>query len=128
MSKTKIYLAGGIRSNWQKEVIDHYDELEFYNPREKEIDRALTLTEFGAWDLHHIQMCDIVFGYMEKDNPSGIGMAVELGYAKGLGKTVILCLEKGNIAIKGHYLDFMTKVSDITYDDLDDAIEYLKLY
>ena len=125
--KQKIYLAGGIRSDWQKYVI-HEVDADFYNPRSKEIDRVLTLTEFGSWDLHYIKKCDIVFAYMEKDNPSGIGMAVEMGYAKGLNKTVILCLEQNNNHIKDRYLDFMRKVSDVVYDNLEDAIKYLSLY
>ena len=41
---------------------------------------------------------------MEKTNPSGIGMSVEMGYAKALGKTVILCLEENNEHIKDGYL------------------------
>lgn len=125
--KQKIYLAGGIRSGWQEKIISNVDAI-FYNPRDKEIDKILSLEEFGTWDLHHIRMCDIVFGYMEKSNPSGIGMSVELGYAKALGKTVILCLEKDNEHIKDRYLDFMKKVSDVVYENIDDALEYLKSY
>lgn len=125
--KQKVYLAGGIRSNWQEKVTSNVDA-EFYNPRTKEVDKTLTLEEFGTWDLHHIKKCEIVFAYMEKTNPSGIGMSVEMGYAKALGKTVILCLEEGNERIKDGYLQFMKKVADITFTDVDEAINYLKLY
>lgn len=124
---TKIYLAGGIRSNWQEKVTSRIDA-EFYNPRTKEVDKVLTLTEFGTWDLHYIRQCDIVFAYMEKNNPSGIGMSVEIGFAKGLGKTVILCLEENNEFIKDKYLEFMKKASDIAFTDLEDAIKYLSLF
>lgn len=123
----KIYLAGGIRSNWQEKVTSRIDA-EFYNPRTKEVDKVLTLTEFGTWDLHYIRQCDIVFAYMEKNNPSGIGMSVEIGFAKGLGKTVILCLEENNEFIKDKYLEFMKKASDIAFTDLEDAIKYLSLF
>lgn len=125
--KSKIYLAGGIRSNRQEKVTSRIDA-EFYNPRTKEVDKVLTLTEFGTWDLHYIKQCDIVFAYMEKNNPSGIGMSVEIGYAKGLGKTVILCLEENNEFIKDKYLEFMKKASDIVFTDLEDAIKYLSLF
>lgn len=125
--KQKIYLAGGLRSNWQKKVTDKVDAI-FYNPREKEVDKVLTLLEFGTWDLHFIKKCDIVFGHMERTNPSGVGMAVEMSYAKALGKTVILCLEENNEHVKDRYLQFMKKVSDIVFTDIDDAINYLKLY
>lgn len=125
--KPKIYLAGGIRSNWQEKVISNVIA-DFFNPRTKEIERKMVLTEFGTWDLHYIKQCDIVFGFMEKDNPSGIGMSVELGYAKGLGKTVILVLEKENQHIKDKYLEFMTKVADVVYDNLDEGVEFLKTF
>jgi len=125
--KPKIYLAGGIKSNWQQKIVNSIDA-EFFNPRTKEVDRTLTLTEFGTWDLHFIKQCDIVFAYMEKNNPSGIGMAVEMGYAKGLGKTVILCLEPDNEFIKAGYLQFMKKVSDVVYENIDEAIAHLQLY
>lgn len=127
MKKQKVYLAGGIRSNWQEKVTSKIDA-DFYNPRTKEIERILTLEEFGTWDLHHIKKCDIVFAYMERTNPSGIGMSVEMGYAKALGKTVILCLEPNNEHVKDRYLQFMKKVSDIVYEDIDVAIEQLSLY
>ncbi len=125
--KPKIYLAGGLRSNWQKKVTSTVDAV-FYNPRPKEIGESLSLDEFGTWDLHHIRKCDVVFGFMEKDNPSGIGMSVELGFARGIGKTVILCLEKDNQFTKDKYLMFMEKVSDVVYDNLEDGIKYLKYY
>ena len=125
--KSKIYLAGGIRSNWQEKVTSRIDA-EFYNPRTKEVDKVLTLTEFGTWDLHYIKQCDIVFAYMEKNNPSGIGMSVEIGFAKGLGKTVILCLEENNEFIKDKYLEFMKKASDIVFTDFEEAVKYLSLF
>lgn len=125
--KSKIYLAGGLRSNWQSVVINDVDA-DFFNPREKEVDKVLTLTEFGTWDLHYIKQCDIVFAYMEKTNPSGIGLSVECGFAKGIGKTVIICLEENNETIKDGYLQFLKKVADITFTNLSDAINYLKLF
>ena len=125
--KNVIYLAGGMRTNWQERVKESVN-LKFYDPIDKEPNRLLTLNEFGTWDLHYIKKCDIMFCYMEKTNPSGIGMAVEMGYAKGLGKTVILCLDEGNETIKDKYLQFMKKASDIVFTDFNDAINYLKLY
>ncbi len=65
---------------------------------------------------------------MEKTNPSGIGLAVEIGYAKGLGKTVILCLEENNSKINDRYLDFLKKAADITFNSLESGISHLMLY
>ena len=125
--ETKVYLAGGIRSGWQNNM-PKINGVKYFDPSKKELDKSLTLSEFGTWDLHFIKECNIVFAYMEKTNPSGIGMAVEIGYAKALGKTVILCIEQNNETIKPHHLDFMKKVSDIFYENIDDAINYLRLF
>jgi nucleoside 2-deoxyribosyltransferase len=65
---------------------------------------------------------------MEEDNPSGIGMAVEMGYAHGLGKTVILCLPENPTKVPYRYLEFMKKAADITFNNIDDAKNYLELY
>lgn len=123
----KVYLAGGLRSNWQQKVIDSV-KATFFNPRQKEVDQPMTLQEYGTWDLHHVKKADLVFAYMEKDNPSGIGLSVEIGYAKGLGKTVVLCLEPNNEHKKDSYLSFLKKAADIVFEDFDKAVEYLKNY
>ena len=125
--KTKIYLTGGYKSNWQ-EKFKYLTNFKFdiYNPREKEFNNnervVIDLTEYGAWDLHHIRMCDVVFVYLERTNPSCIGAVIEAGYAKGLGKTVVTVLEKQHEFIEDRYLEFIKKVSDITYENLNDVI------
>ena len=130
----KVYLAGGMRTDWQDKVIvikRYPDEtISFYDPRNKNVEneRQLTLEEYGTWDLHHIKQCDIVFGYMEKTNPSGVGMACELGYAFGIGKTVILVLEEDNEHQKDRYIQFMKKVAHVTFKTLEEGIEYLKTF
>lgn len=131
---TKIYLAEGMRSNWQDQVmnIKRYPDqtMTFYDPRNKNVEneRKLSLEEYGTWDLHYIKQCDIVFGYMERDNPSGVGMACELGYAFCIGKTVITVIESGNLHQEDRYIQFMKKVSHITFDTLEEGIEYLKTF
>jgi nucleoside 2-deoxyribosyltransferase len=46
--------------------------------------------QYTPWDLLGIETCDVVFAYMEEDNPSGYGLSLEVGYARALGKLVIL--------------------------------------
>lgn len=65
---------------------------------------------------------------MERTNPSGFGLAVEIGYAKGINKTVILVLEKNHEIHKDRYLEFLMKAADVTFEDLDNAIEFLKSF
>lgn len=122
----KVYLAGGFRGDWQERVVTYCHNLEFFNPKEKEKERNLTLSEYGTWDLHYIKKCDIVFAYFERTNPSGVGLSCEIGYAKALGKTVILCLETGNE--RDRYNAFTKLMADIVFDDIDGAIEYLSLF
>ncbi len=129
--KQKVYLAGGFKSDWQDLVKKNID-LIWLDPKVKERDvreqEPMTLEEYGTWDLHHIKQSDIVFVYCETTNPSCIGLSVEAGYAKGLGKTVILVLEKNNLTIRDRYLDFLKTVSDIVFDDLDSGIKFLSKF
>jgi len=114
-----------MRSNW-RERIRSLDNVEFYDPKLKEVKREFELQEYGTWDLNYIKQCDICFVYMEKSNPSGFGLAVEAGYAKGKDKTVILVLEPGHD--KDRYLQFLKKVSDATYDNLEEGIDFLSTF
>ena len=63
---------------------------------------------------------------MESSNPSGYGLALEIGYAKALNKTIILINEKSKTddSFK-RYFEIVENLSDIVFDNLDDAIEYL---
>jgi nucleoside 2-deoxyribosyltransferase len=132
MNKQKIYLAGGFRSNWGETVKGATDKFEWIDPKQKEFKNGSRITmkvdEYGKWDLHFIRNCDIVFVYVEKTNPSCIGLACEAGYAKGIGKTVIMVIEPNHESIKDSYLSFLTQVSDITFSTLDESIEYLKSF
>ena len=125
MRKQKVYLAGGMHSDW-REKIRTLQNVEFIDPKEKEVKRKFELQEYGTWDLNYIKQCDICFVYMEATNPSGFGLAVEAGYAKGKDKTVILVLETGHE--KDRYLQFLRKVSDATYDNLDEGIDFLSSF
>ena len=130
--KTKIYLAGGFRSNWAEDVKKCSSNFKFINPKEKEFKNnervIMNVNEYGKWDLHFIKNSDIVFVYIEKGNPSCIGLCCEAGFAKGLGKTVITILEPNHETIKDSYLSFITQVSDIVFDNLTDGITYLKSF
>ena len=122
-----VYLAGGMRSGWQNKV-KQIPNIIFFDPRDKETDDIWDVKKYGPWDLAHIRRSDIVFAYMEKDNPSGYGMSCEIGYAYGLGKTVVLCLEKDNQYTKDRYLAFMSQVAHITFDNIEEATKYLKTF
>jgi nucleoside 2-deoxyribosyltransferase len=122
-----VYLAGGLHSGWQKTVQKACPKLDCISPLDKD-EGDMTLTEFGTWDLHHVKQADLVFTYIERTNPSAIGAAIETGYAAGQGTTVILVLEPAHKHFKDRYLDFYKKVADVTYETLEEGIQYLKTY
>jgi len=128
----KVYLAGGFNSDWANNVRKCSDKIHFINPKEKEFKNGerivMNVNEYGKWDLHYIRNSDILFVYVERNNPSCIGLCCEAGYAKGLGKTVITVLEPNHEIIKDSYLSFITQVSDIVFTNLEDGIQYLKSF
>lgn len=135
-----IYLAGGFHGrDWQSEVegISNFTSstpVTFENPRNRtrgtdngneEIFKEARV--YTQWDLQAIRKSQIVFVYIAKENP-GLGSLVEVGYAKGLGKIVILVVEpRGeDRETKDRYFDFAREVSDVYFDKLEDGVEYLK--
>jgi nucleoside 2-deoxyribosyltransferase len=132
MSKQKVYLAGGFKSGWGEKVKSSTKKIKWIDPKEKEyknnIRTTLSVNEYGKWDLHFIKQCDILFVYVERTNIGVVGLCCEAGYAKGLGKTVITVLEPNHETIKDKYLAFITQVSDIVFENLDDGINYLKSF
>jgi len=82
----KVYLSGGMRSNWQDIFIEGYPEIEFIDPRSHGLSDP---KEYTKWDMEGVRKADLVIAYLEKSNPSGLGLAFEIGYAIGLGKPVI---------------------------------------
>jgi nucleoside 2-deoxyribosyltransferase len=120
----KVYLAGGMRVNWRESVKAACDEFVFLDPTQS--GTAVQWREYGPWDIHAVRQCDIVFGVMEQGNPSGIGLAAEVGLAYGLGRTVILVLEPGNEWAK--YMDFLRAFTVSVFDSVEAATQYLKTF
>ncbi|HET8859537.1 nucleoside 2-deoxyribosyltransferase domain-containing protein [Marivirga sp.] len=122
--KSKVYLAGGMNSNWQKKIIDELsDQFIFFNPSEHKLD---DVKEYKVWDLYYVKNCDILFGYMEKSNPSGYGLALEIGYAKALNKLIILVDERSHSDATFHKnFKFIQLTSDIYFNKIEDGITML---
>jgi nucleoside 2-deoxyribosyltransferase len=130
--KQTVYLAGGFKSDWANKVKQSSKNFKWINPKDKEYKNGerivMDVNEYGKWDLHFIKQSDIVFVYVEKSNTSCIGLCCEAGFAKGLGKTVIVVLEPNRETIKDSYLSFITQVSDIVFQDLESGVNYLKSF
>jgi hypothetical protein len=126
-NKLKVFLSGGFKSDWQNKIIEKYkDDFIFFNPREHGLADP---DQYTVWDIHFIKQCDILFAYMEETNPSGYGLAFELGLAHGLNKTIILVDErsKKDDAFK-NYFRIIYKPSNIVFDNFKDGVKYLAAF
>ncbi len=125
--ETRVYLAGGMNdSNWQQKVINDIGQnnFVFYNPREHSLTNS---TEYTFWDLFYVKQSDILFAYMQSDNPSGIGLTLEIGYARALDKSIILVDERSkNDAAFANRFKIVRESSSIVFDNLDEGINFLK--
>ena len=66
---------------------------------------------------------------MEESNPSGIGLSLEVGFAKALGLTIILVDEKSkNDSVFKNKFKIVRESATIVYDNIDDGIAYLNSY
>lgn len=121
-----IYLAGGFKSNWQDMVINKFDSFVFYNPKSHNLESPM---EYTVWDLSAIKKSDLIFAYLERDNPGGYALSLEIGYASALGKFVILIDEKSrsNETYKKN-LNMIRECSDVVFETLNEGIDYLKRY
>jgi len=117
-----IYLAGGFRSGWQLKVTSILVGHQLFDPSLHGLESP---NDYTAWDLDAIRRSDIVLAYMEKDNPGGFSLALEVGYAKALGKTVYL-VEEHPTEQRRRYFEMVRQVADMTFPTLDTAIGYLK--
>ncbi|MGD2090587.1 MAG: nucleoside 2-deoxyribosyltransferase domain-containing protein [Candidatus Aminicenantes bacterium] len=124
MYKPKIYLSGGFSSNWQKKVIESLgDKFIYFNPRDHKLKAH---RQYWTWDVHFLKVCDILFGYMEQSNPSGYGLALEVGLAYSLDKTIILVDERSPLDPNfKNYFTIVHSTANIVFSDLHEGIEYL---
>jgi nucleoside 2-deoxyribosyltransferase len=113
MSCKKIYLAGGFKSGWQDKIISLLpDTIEVYDPRSHKLSKP---ADYTKWDLDAIKQSDVVIAYMEKNNPGGYALALEIGYAKALGKSIFL-IDEHDDAQRQHYFEMVREVSDKRYE------------
>lgn len=120
----KVYLAGGFRSNWQEHVKSAVPMVRYFDPREHNLqDKA----QYTLWDLEAIRHCDVVFAYFEKTNEGGYALALELGFAKALGKRIVLVDEKSQFSdTTRRYLGMLHAVAEVVLEDIDEGITFLQ--
>ena len=77
------------------------------------------------WDLEAIRRSDWVFAYLEASNPGGYSLTLEVGYAKALGKRIILLNEKETDSVASRYLGMLSATADVKVASLDEGIAFL---
>lgn len=117
----KIYLAGGFRSGWQAEVIKQLPRYLFLDPSQHNINDP---KEYTNWDLDAIRQCDIVLANMEPTNPGGYSLALEIGFARALNKTVLLVDQIEDSSVS-RYFEMVRQCSDRIFKTLDQAVKHL---
>lgn len=122
MRPLRVYLAGGMRGGWQDRVIEACEGLnvEFFDPRSHGLKDEV---EYTHWDLEHVNLADCVFAYVEKDNPSGHGMMLELGYCAGMNWWKIFVEEEDDPRTK--YFGMARTISNEAVVGLEAGIERL---
>jgi len=143
--KKVCYLAGGFHSDWQERTMKMLRNLNFYTPKGKCLIESvndigciqhgvvgvdgvykdvMSIPEYKAWDLFAIRNSDIVFLYHERTHP-GFADCMEAAYAKGLGKTIVICTELENTKVSDRYIAFVESFGDIVFHDYVEAINFL---
>lgn len=115
-----VYLAGGFHSGWQQKVIVAIPAVQFKDPRTHGLkDKAA----YTLWDLEAIRDCDLLFAYLEASNPGGYALALEVGFAKALGKRIIFVNEKHTAdSSEGRALHMVEATADITFKSFDEGL------
>ena len=122
--KAKVFLSGGFKSNWQSKIIKELqNQFFFFNPKNHGLNKSKLYT---AWDIHFVKECDIIFAYMENTNPSGYGIALEVGIAYSLGKTIILIDERSENDLDfANYFKIVHESSNVVFTNYDEGKEFL---
>ena len=118
----KVYLAGGFRSNWQAQVAARLAvSFELLDPSAHNIQDP---AEYTRWDLEAVRESDIVLANMEASNPGGYSLALEVGFAKALGKRIIMVDQVEEPSVR-RYFEMVRQCSDRVFPTLGDALDYL---
>ena len=122
-SKPTVYLAGDPKSGWQTKVCNAIQNLQLLDPSKHDLADPKELTR---WGLRAIRESDVVLAYLDKENENGYSLALELGYAKALGKTILL-VEEHEPGERDKYFQTVREVADFCFDSLGEAVSYLVL-
>lgn len=116
-----IYLAGGMENNWRYNFIQNSSEWVVYDPCKHDLKNSKNYT---SWDIKAIEKSNIILGYIEKDNISGYGLCVEIGYGKALGK-IIIWVEEDRGGERNKYFAMCRELANYVFYDINEAFEFI---
>ncbi|MFN3732049.1 nucleoside 2-deoxyribosyltransferase domain-containing protein [Comamonas testosteroni] len=118
----KIYLAGGFRSNWQALVAARLaGSYELLDPSAHNIQDP---AEYTRWDLEAVRQSNIVLANMEASNPGGYSLALEVGFAKALGKRIFMVDQVEDPSVR-RYFEMVRQCSERVFPTLGEALDHL---
>ncbi len=118
----KIYLAGGFKSNWQAQVAARLaGSFALLDPSSHNIQDP---AEYTRWDLDAIRESDMVLANMEASNPGGYSLALEVGFAKALGKRIFMVDQVADPLVR-RYFEMVRQCSECVFVTLGDALDHL---
>jgi hypothetical protein len=124
-TKPAVYLAGGMRSHWQDIVIGELEGT--WNVIDPRCHHLADERQYTYWDLNGVSQSDWVLAHLESTNPGGYNLAVEVGYAKALGKHIILVDGKSDAdETVRRYTGMLRGCADVTSGTLHEAIIFLQ--
>jgi nucleoside 2-deoxyribosyltransferase len=118
----QIYLAGGFHSGWHEGVQQQVKQVSFIDPRSHSLENE---RQYTTWDLLAIRRSDVVFAYAEEANPALYALSLEVGYARALGKHILL-VEEHPTEQRRRYFGMLRACADVTFSSLDEAVQYLR--
>jgi len=120
----KIYLSGGMKSQeWRQKIRTSIKNAIFFDPSSPGLEKP---TEYTAWNLQMMRKADVVFCFLENE-ASGIGMALEAGFARALNKLVIFVNERASdIEPSSQKFDTIVATADVSFSALEEGIEFLR--
>lgn len=119
--RSKIYLAGGFHSGWQEKVKSRLKDFYLLDPGAHGIDNPV---EYTRWDLDAVRESEIVLANMEASNPGGYALALEIGFAKALGKEIYLVDQIQDPSVK-RYFEMVRQCSNQVFNSLDEAVDHI---
>lgn len=111
-----VYLAGGLNSDWRVQLADRWlsRNVACYDPMTES--RQDAIYEFTNDDLAALRDSDLLFGHCTYHHYTG--MALEFGFAHGLGIPIVYVCTQSRID------SMMVAVSKAAFTDLAAAVEY----